>query len=258
MIDRVETYDVSDSPHINISTDAGDVTLRVWDENRIKVMLSGHAETVESTVIAATSDSVSVRTETERRGFRFFDRGMDVVVSAPPGGTLTVNSSSGDIRIRIPLDDVEINSGSGDVRLDEWVGDLRIKVASGNVKVGHVERDAEVTSANGDIRVGSARDVVAHTVSGTTTLGRIESSARIHSASGEVRVRDFRGTDLVIKTMSGSSVIGLAPGRTVAAQIKTMSGQLRNKIRPVGGDRTGRMNVKVTSFSGDVILRNAR
>jgi DUF4097 and DUF4098 domain-containing protein YvlB len=258
MIDRVETYDVSDSPRVNISTNAGDIIIRPWDEMRIKVMLSGHAETVESTMIDATSDSVTVRTDPERSAFRFFGRGMDVIVSAPPGGTLRVNSSSGEVRVRIPLEDVEISSGSGDVRLDEWVGDVRIKVASGNVKIGDVERDAEVASANGDISIGSVRDVVAHSVSGTTTLGRIDSSARVNSASGDVRVRDFRGTDLTIKTMSGSSVIGLAPGRTVSAQIKTMSGQLRNKIRPAGGERTGLMNVKVTSFSGDVLLRNAR
>ncbi|GMQ98409.1 MAG: hypothetical protein BMS9Abin17_0919 [Acidimicrobiia bacterium] len=258
MIDRVEICDVSDSPRISISTNAGDIIIRPWEEMRVKVVLSGHAETVESTVVDTTSDSVSVRTDPGHRAFRFFARGMDVVVFAPPGGTLRINSSSGDIRVRLPLEDVEINSGSGDVRLDEPVGDARIKVASGQVKIGHVERDAEVTSANGDIRIGRARDVATNTVSGNTNLGLVESSARIHSASGEVRVRDFRGTDLTIKTMSGSSVIGLAPGRTVAAQIKTMSGQLRNKIRPVGGDRTGRMNVKVTSFSGDVILRNAR
>lgn len=257
MTERVETYDVSERPRIDISSIAGDVIIKSWNENRIKIVLSGHPETVESTTIDATQDSVVIRSNADKRARRFFARAMDVVVTTPPGGIVRINSGSGDVRVRLRLAELEINSASGDVRIEEEVGDVRVKVASGQVTVADVKGDAEVRSANGDIKIGYAMDAVVSTASGTIVLGTIESSARVKSASGDVRVRDFRGSDLEVKTMSGDAMIGLAPGRTVNARIMTLSGDFRNKIKPSDGDKTGRMTLTVKSFSGDVILRSA-
>lgn len=257
MTERVEIYDVSESPRIDISTFAGDIVIKLWDENRVKIVLSGHPETVENTAIDATHDSVVVRSKADKRTRRFFARAMDVIVTTSPGGILRVNSGSGDVRVQLCLAEVEVNSASGDVRIEEEVGDVRVKVASGRVSVAYVKGDAEVTSANGDIKIGHAADALVSTASGTIVLGTIERTARVKSASGDVRVRDFRGSDLDVRTMSGDAILGLAPGRTVNARIKTLSGDFRNKIEPSDGDKTGRMTLIVKSFSGDVILRSA-
>ncbi|GMR02041.1 MAG: hypothetical protein BMS9Abin20_0367 [Acidimicrobiia bacterium] len=257
MTERVETYDVSEHPGIDISLIAGDVIVKSWNENRIMIVLSGHPETVESTTIDATQDSVAIRSNADKRSRRFFARAMDVVVTTPPGGIVRINSGSGDVRVRLRVAEVEVNSASGDVHIEEEVGHVRVKVASGRVTVAYVEGDAEVSSANGDIKIGHAADAVVTTASGTIVLGTIESSARVKSASGDVRVRDFRGSDLVVKTMSGDAILGLAPGRTVNARITTLSGDFRNKIKPTDGDKTVRMTLIVKSFSGDVILRSA-
>ncbi|MCL1594516.1 MAG: DUF4097 domain-containing protein [Actinomycetia bacterium] len=258
MSDRIETYDLREPPRIDIATVAGDIIIKPWNKMQAKVVLSGDADTVASTRIDASADSLSIRSDPNRRSRRWFAKAMDVIVSTPEGGTLRIDSSSGDIRIRVALEDVDIASASGSVRVDEPIGDARIKVASGDVRVDQVRRDIEVSSANGDIRIGVARDVVLSTASGSTRLGTVEASARIRSASGDVRVRDFMGSDLTIKTMSGNATIGLAPGRVVAAEIKTMSGEFRNKIAATDGPKHGRMTLTVTSFSGDVTLRNAR
>ena len=58
--------------------------------------------------------------------------------------------------------------------------------------------------------------------------------------------------------MSGDCAIGLIPGVVVKAQIKTMSGDFRNRIKPSAGEKTGTMNLAVTSFSGDVVLKSAK
>ena len=80
----------------------------------------------------------------------------------------------------------------------------------------------------------------------------------IKSATGDIRIRKFAGTDLEIKTMSGDATIGLVPGMIVNAAIKTLSGDLRNRIKPSPGEKTGSMNLTVTSFAGDVTLKSAK
>jgi hypothetical protein len=58
--------------------------------------------------------------------------------------------------------------------------------------------------------------------------------------------------------MSGDCTIGLGPGMVVKTAIKTLSGDFRNRIKPSHGDRTGSMNLTVTSFAGDVTLKSAK
>ncbi len=258
MTERCETYDVSEAPRIEISSAAGDVLIKQWDENRVKVVLSGQPEAVEKAIIEASHDTVSIRSRSDSRGRRFFARAMDVTVTAPPGGTIHVRSGSGDVRVRLRASGVDINAASGDVRIEEDVDDVRVKVASGGVSIAHVNGDVEVVSASGEVEVEHAADVHVSSASGSIIVGTVERTARLKSASGDVKVRDFRGSDLVVKTMSGDAILGLAPGRVVEARVKTLSGDFRNRIEPSCGDKTGRMTLVVTSFSGDVILLSAR
>jgi len=58
--------------------------------------------------------------------------------------------------------------------------------------------------------------------------------------------------------MSGDAHVAIVPGMVVNAAIKTMSGDFRNRIKPSTGERLGSMNLTITSFSGDVILRSAK
>ena len=258
MMDRIETYDVVGSPRIDISSTAGDIVVKPGTTDQVKIVLNGHPETVENTLIEASADAVVVRSRAGNRSRRLFSRAMDITVTAPEGGSLRVSSGSGDVRVRLPLDDVEVNSGSGDVRIDQEAGEVRVKIGSGRAVVAGAVRDATVTSASGDVSIGYATDAVVKTASGTVVLGTSNGTARIKSASGDVKVRDFRGSDLVISTMSGDTTISLAPGRVVQARIKTLSGDFRNKIKPTSGEKTSTLSLDVKSFSGDVTLRTAR
>ncbi len=258
MMDRVETYDVVGLPKIDITSTAGDIVVKPGTTDQVEIVLSGHTETVENTLIEASADAVVVRSRAGNRSRRLFSRAMDITVTAPEGGSLRVSSGSGDVRVRLGLDDVEVKSGSGDVRIDKEVGDARVKIGSGRVVVAGAVRDATVSSSSGDVSIGYATDAVVKTASGSLVLGTINGSARIKSASGDVKVRDFRGTDLAISTMSGDTIIYLAPGRVVQARIKTLSGDFRNKVKPSSGEKTSKMSLDVKSFSGDVTLRTAK
>jgi DUF4097 and DUF4098 domain-containing protein YvlB len=258
MTDRVVNFDVDGPPRIEVSLAAGDVVVTSGQPGRVTVELSGNPETVEGAAIDATADLVSVRSTSQKRNRRLFSKRMDVTVRAPDGASLVVGLGSGDIRIRIAAQDVDVSSGRGDIRIENPARDVRVKVASGDVHVASVERELITSSASGDIRADRAMDATVKTASGSVILGRIDGFAHVKTASGDVRVRDFRGPDLEISTMSGDVIAGLAPGRTVTATIKTLSGDLRNKIQPADGGKTGSMMLNITSFSGDVTLTAAK
>lgn len=254
MSDRKHTFEVTEAPHIDVSTRSGDVIIRRSDDDSVTVVLSGNTEAVESASLNATPGSISVRSGSKGQGW--FSRTMDVVISTPPGGALRVGLGAGDVMVRVPMDSVDVSTGSGDIRIEEPVQNLRVKVASGDVIVDAAVGEASVSSASGDIRVGMVDSIVVNTASGSVNLATVTDSARIKSASGDIKLREFSGSDIDIKTMSGDATIGLVPGLTIAANVKATSGEFKNRIKPSDAERIGRMTLNAISFSGDVTLRS--
>lgn len=253
MSDRRHTFEVIEPPRIDVRIRSGDVTIRPSDGKEVTVVLTGNAETVELTTLDATNDSVSVRSGSQRQ--RWFSRTMDVLISAPPGGSVRINLGTGDVVVRIPLVLLDVSTGAGDVRIDETVDEVRVKVASGDITIRDKVRDANIVSASGDIRVQEVGDVTVNTASGSIDLGVVTGTARIKSASGDLKLHEFSGSELHVATMSGDSTIGIVPGMTIEAKITAMSGEFRNRIKPSNAHKTRRMSLTAKSFSGDVTLR---
>ncbi len=258
MTDRTEEFDVVGAPHVDVITAAGDVTLEESDDQRVAIVVSGNAELVDSTAIDRSGDTIIVRSDSTGRRKRLFGRAVDVVVTMPPGGIVQISSRRGDIRVAVPLAQLDLRSGSGDVRIEEPVGEARVKIASGDVSVGHVRGDLAVSAANGDIDLGYVTDAVANAASGTIAVRVVEGVTRLKTARGDVRVWDFREGDLEIETMSGDVSVGLAPGRLVEADLKTLSGTVLNKIEPTDGESNDSMSLSVYTYTGNILLKRAK
>ena len=123
MSDRTHEFDVTKSPRIDVRLRSGDVVIRPSDEQTVAVTLRGSTDLVDSAVVDATHDSVSVRSRTETP--KWFSRTMDVLILAPEGSNVRVSLGSGDLVVRVPLKTIDVNTASGDVRLDEQVDDIR-------------------------------------------------------------------------------------------------------------------------------------
>lgn len=256
MTDRVETYGVEESPHVSVYLHSGDVRFKEGDDGTVRVSMTGNSDILDSIEIDATSDSVVVRSPNKRR--RWFGGSIDTVVTLPIGSDVTIHLGAGDTLVGLEVGDLEVHTGSGDVRIDEVTGTTEIKVGSGDVRASVLQGTCRVNTASGDVRLDSVTDVTVSTAAGDLYLGEVTESARVKSATGDIRIKKFSGSDLEIKTMSGDSSIGIIPGMTVNAAIKTLSGDFRNRVRPSTGERVGTMNLTVTSFAGDVTLKTAR
>lgn len=256
MTDRTETLEVGANPHISISLPAGDIRFKGGDDGSVVVQLSGSREALEAIHIDAGHDTVVVSTPGRRRRWA---RGgsVDAVVTLPPMSDVTVGLGAGDVLVGLPVRSLEVHAGAGDVRAEDVSGTTEVKLGSGDIRLGVLGGAAKISSAAGDVRIDAAVDLTASTAAGDLNVGDVTESGRIKSATGDVRVGSFSGSDLEIKTMSGDVSVGLIPGMVLNAGIKTMSGELRNRIEPSSADKTRSASLTITSVSGDVTLRTA-
>jgi DUF4097 and DUF4098 domain-containing protein YvlB len=257
MTDRTETHQIDPGAHILVSLHAGDVRFKQGDAGHVVISMEGSSDALDTIDVDATTEAVAITSTIKKR--RWFGVGsVDMVVTIPSGCDLSVRLGSGDLLVSAPVNDLEVSTGSGDIRIEDVAGTADLKVGSGDMRIGSIHGAAKLSSASGDVRLDQATEVTVSTAAGDLFLGDVSEIAHVKSATGDIRIRRFAGTDLEIRTMSGDVSIGLIPGVVVDAAIKTMSGDFRNRIKPSSGEKTGRMNLSVTSFSGDVTLRSAK
>ncbi len=256
MSDRTETYDIDGHATVVVNIHSGDIRFKEGAQGRVVVRLDGSANALSAVDVDATSDTVTVRSTAQKR--RWVGASTDTLVTLPAGSDIVVHSGAGDVVVGIDVKELEIHTGAGDIRADKVSGVCDVKVGSGDIRLAGLSGIARVASGAGDVRIDTASEIVTSTAAGDVYLGEVTDSARIKSATGDIRVRKFSGSDLEIKTMSGDATVGIVRGMVVNAAIKTLSGSLRNRIKPSAGEREGRMNLTITSFAGDVTLRTAK
>ena len=257
MSERTETYDIAGPPTVALHLPSGDIRFKKGAAGVVVLRFDGSAKALDDLQVDTTSDSVTVRTNTEKKR-RWLGGSVDVVATIPEGSNIVVRLGTGDVYASLPVGDTEIHVGSGDVRTDVIDGAAEVKVGSGDVRLGSVAGVARISSASGDVRVDAATEVTVNTAAGDLYLGTVTDIARVKSATGDIRVGKHSGSDLSIKTMSGDVHVGLVPGLTVNASVKTLSGDFRNRTKKSTAERIGTTKLTITSFSGDVPLTTAR
>lgn len=256
MSDRTETYDVDPDVSVVVNIHRGDIRFKKGDPGRVVLRLTGSVDALSAIEVGATADTVSLRATAKKR--RWIGASVDVVVILPEGSSVVVHSGAGDVAVGLDVRELEIHTGSGDIRAEAVTGVCDLRIGSGDARLRRLEGAASITSGAGDVRIAHANEITIKTAAGDIHLGEVAESARIKSATGDVRVRKFAGSDLEIKTMSGDAIVGLVSGMVVNAAIKTLSGDFRNRVKSSVGEKVGRMNLTITSFAGDVILKSAK
>lgn len=258
--------------------------------------VDGDAIVAETSVTCSEANGVSV-VDVSLPGQRSFAKrrsGVDVQITAPLGADVVVSTSgsersimsfargSGDIRLRGTVGDVDITlpsadltaqvitgslsvkTASGDVTIDSVGGHVKLRTVSGDVSIETVNKDASITMVSGDSSITTAKEHVDVTsVSGDVTITDAHAGASVKSTSGDVIVRRAWTGSVRVATVSGDVTVGIPPGRGLAVDARSMSGDLSSEI-DLGDDRGGEggdgtvVRVTAHSVSGDIeILRAA-
>jgi putative adhesin len=189
------------------------------------------------------------------------DIDVRLVIRAPEGAHLRLETASADLQTRGRLGSVEAKTASGDIELDEVTGDAVAKSASGDVAVRAVGGAAVVNTASGDVELDRvAGEVVVKTASGDATVGEAGAGVNIATSSGDQRIAGVTSGSVNLQSASGDISIGIRQGSNVWVDARAMSGDLSSELEladePPSGDAP-LVELRATSMSGDVTVVRA-
>jgi DUF4097 and DUF4098 domain-containing protein YvlB len=252
---REEHFEVGERPELVIAAASSEVVVREGEPGRIDVVLEGSEAGLAAFDITHAGDLVSIRLRKDG-GRRWLQPSVDISVTVPAGTDIDVKTASGDIYGSVDARSLSIASASGDVRFGPLARRAKIKTASGDVALDEVSGDLEGASASGDFSVDSvAGDLSVSTASGDLVIGEAGGRTLVKTASGDVRITLFDGPALNVVSMSGDVVVGLGPGMSLDANIKSLSGEFINNVTPSGTKPTKEASLRIKTMSGDITLR---
>jgi hypothetical protein len=175
---------------------------------------------------------VEVRTQYPRNR-RNYSGSVDYTITMPTGGSATLRSVSGDVRVT-------------NIR-----GEVRAESVSGNMVANGATRLSLVKTVSGDIDVtngSSEGEVTVSTVSGDLTARSLKARALdLSSVSGDVILTDVVTDRAMVKTVSGGIEYFGPLLRNGRYEMTAHSGAIRLAVPNTSG-----FDLEATTFNGDV------
>lgn len=255
---------------VHVENLAGSVEFTAWDS--AEVQISGRVgDDVEEVEIETTSNGVRVQVRNKKNQRRIDPTHLhlkiptsasieaegvsaDLLVSGARGGSITLETVSGDVEVDADSDRVDIASVSGDVEFNGAANRITAESVSGDVTL-----------------VGIRKEVEASTVSGDVTLegGSID-NGRFETVSGELNLMLdlLDGGRLNCDAMSGDINIRLPASQQASFSAQTFSGTIKTEfgdpthhskspsgsiLKAQAGDNGAR--IRLETFSGDISIR---
>jgi DUF4097 and DUF4098 domain-containing protein YvlB len=248
---------------LEVSSYAGDITVKTWTRNAVRVQADpGGRTTVE---IDRSATSVTVRTQ-GRRGPPSL---VDLLITAPPWMALDLSGVNTDISVAGARGPISVETVQGEVDVEGGVGLVSLQSVQGSVSLRGAKGSLEVHSVNEDVLVsGSSGEVTAETVNGGITLSRVDgSSVTASSVNGDL---DYDGTirnsgRYAFSTHNGGITVTVPEGSSAAVSVATFNGDFASEF-PVTltetrkGKRfsftlgTGSAQMTLESFQGSIEL----
>jgi DUF4097 and DUF4098 domain-containing protein YvlB len=258
------TFAVRSGARLSVWNQSGNIVVRSWTRNQIRVQAEYDRSHVE---ISETATSISVRST--RGGYSE----VDYTITVPRGTAIETNGLAADVGITDVCGEIRINTVSGDVTVDCAEGTAEIQSVSGDVIVSNVRGRLEAGSTSGDVRIRGVRGgVSARSVSGDISLSQIEGDeASAETVSGDI---DYAGRiadngRYRFEAHSGDVTLLVSGSFNASVSVSTFSGDFTSDYqiqiqpgRPMGKDwefrqGSGSARVQLKSFSGTINLRRA-
>ncbi|HEU0154199.1 MAG TPA: DUF4097 family beta strand repeat-containing protein [Arenimonas sp.] len=270
-----ETRPLSATGSVSIENVKGLVTVRTWDQPRVRVTGS-LGEGVEKLEIEGSGDRLSIVVRYPQRSGWFgwgnsSGEPSTLEVMVPAAASLKVSAVSADIDVdgtggeRLALESV-----SGDVLVrGARAGDASFETVSGDIDAEVASRSTRAETVSGDLRLRGAIDgqVELESVSGdvglqAATLERLEASSV--SGDADLTLSLAPGARITAETLSGNLVLRLPAGASGRLHAESFSGSIRSPVGEVQTEeygpgsslRTqlgdGSADLQLETFSGDI------
>ncbi len=247
-----QTVQVQRGTRLEISTFAGDVSVKVWDKDAVHVQAE-HSDR-ESVEIQQGDHVVSVRSRS-RRGA---PRSVDYTLTVPAWMTITANGTymdvtmegvGGDVAVETTRGDIDVRGGSGVISLKSVDGEIALSRAKGHIEMRAVNEGLHLSDVSGDVS--------AETVNGGVVLERIDSSnVDVYTVNGDIAydgpIRDkgvYRMT-----THNGLISVAVPEKANATITVRTYSGEFRASFPVKLEDQNTRKRFTLTFGNGDARL----
>jgi DUF4097 and DUF4098 domain-containing protein YvlB len=266
-----QTIDVAKGTRLVLTNNAGEVVVRTWDRDQVRVQAT-HSER-EQVDVQTADTTLRIRA----RGTRGPTSLVDYQVTVPRwmavnlSGTYlesTVEGTTAEVAVETVHGNVRVIGGSGNVSARSVQGTISVDKASGRVqattvnegiRVTNVTGDVTADTTNGDIIIDNAQtsSLTVSTVNGDVTFNgtvRDNGSYRLTTHGGDIRVGLGGANNAIVfvRSFQGDFTadfpIQLPEGQTARSGSKRFNFTLGN----------GSARIELQSFNGDIVLAKGR
>ncbi len=260
-----KTFDTVREPRISLHNLRGIVLVRGWDKAQVHVVYTV-ASTSASPQLEVDSEILPESGPVEKLHFDTHlldaampsnDQVVDYTLDVPSGASLEIRNPQGKIRVEGMQADASVVSVGADITVGDYSGHLYVRSVAGNIDILRASGTVEADSTTGSL----------HFVSPSTT--------RLHGSTTSGRIRyegDFmdRG-DYILSAYSGDVEVVCPATASYELSAKTLKGKVintmpmnhrRESATPLGAansllarSNTGKANLELTSFSGNIRIR---
>lgn len=265
-----KTVDVTKGTRLVLSNQAGEVVVRSWDQDRVRIQASHGAR--ESISAETTDNTLRIRT-TRASGSRGPGGLVDYQITVPRWmpvnltGTYldaTIEGTAAEVTVETVHGNAKVTGGNGAVSLRSVEGVITVDKASGRVSATTVNEGIRITNSsgeinaettNGDIFIDNAQtsNLEAFTVNGEVTFnGTIRDNGvyKLGTHNGDIRVGlgGANNATIFVRTFQGDFTadfpVQLPEGQNARSGSKRFNFTL--------GSGSARMELQ--SFGGDIVL----
>ena len=265
-----QTVDVAKGTRLVLSNNAGEVVVRSWDRDQVRIQATHGAR---ETITADTTD-MTLRIRTQRAsGSRGPGGLVDYQITVPRwmpvnlSGTYldaTIEGTTAEVTVETVHGNARVSGGNGAVSLRSVEGVITVDKASGRVQATTVNEGIRITNVSGEI--------TAETTNGNIFIDNATTSnLEAFTVNGEVT---FNGTirdngAYRLGTHNGDIRVGLGGANNATVFVRTFQGdftadfpvQLPEGQNPRSGSKrfnftlgSGSARIELQSFGGDIVL----
>lgn len=250
------TVNVGRGQRLDVNAYGGDITVRAWNRNAVRVEATAVGR--DRVEVSSSATTVSVRTQ----GRHGPPEEIKLRISAPSWISLSLAGVNTGIKvegIRAPISvetvegEVDVMGGEGLVSLRSVQGSVKLRGAKGRISVNSVNEDVAVLNSSGD--------VVAQTVNGEITLQMVDApSVDANTVNGDISYSGpiRSGGRYALSTHNGDISLTVAEGTSASVAVSTFSGEFESEFPvPLRGTRKGKgFNFTLGSGSAQVTLES--
>lgn len=258
------TFSVRSGSRIEVETFGGEITVRTWNRNEVRVQaVHGRRDVID---IDARGSSVRIEAE----GYMGVAKDVRFTLTVPKSAHIDASGVQTDIDIEGVTGDVDAETVQGGIRVVGG-GRLSLESVEGEIVISGARGHVEATTVNRGIRVSDVvGDLELETVNGPIIVQKAQSN-NVDAATVNGRIvydgtiRD--GGDYALTTHNGAIWVVIPNGTNATVSVSTYNGELdttvdlpnldpsprRRSINFVLGN--GKAALDLETFGGDINLR---